>query len=82
MADDKALDAVINQITKDSAQLIGQREAIETFFQNWQTLEKSRQKTEKITQNIESEYPLLNRDEAVKFIMDLEFLRFRCCMIL
>lgn len=62
----------IEQIKNNSAQLVSQREAVETFFQNWQTLKKSGQEVEKIKQDMESQYPLLTRQEAVKFIMDLE----------
>lgn len=67
-----AISPLVAQIKRSSLALAQNKQTMESFFADWQTLENSRKEYEQIRQKIDSLPALLPKNDAIKFIMFVE----------
>lgn len=63
---------LIRQISVDSQMLYQKKQIVDSFFQNWQNLENSKNNYDEIEKSLQNKTALLTSDEAIKFILAVE----------
>jgi hypothetical protein len=63
---------LIRQISIDSQMLYQKKQIVDSFFQNWQNLENSKNNYDEIEKALQNKTVLLTSDEAIKFILAVE----------
>ena len=63
---------LIRQISIDSQMLYQKKQIVDSFFQNWQNLENSKNNYDEIEKTLQNKTVLLTSDEAIKFILAVE----------